>query len=75
MDFGHGGAMVEPSRGSFVHFGRFGVVASLALGRSRGWQKKRSREAISHRELPPALQESRWVVCERCVPTNTASRP
>ena len=38
MDFGHGGAMVEPSRGFFVHFTRTTEVTSLSqnrLGKSR----------------------------------------
>ena len=29
MDFGHGGAIVEPSRGFFVHFTRTTEVTSL----------------------------------------------
>ena len=43
MDFGHGGAMVEPSRGFFVHFTRTTEVTSL--------DKNRAGQEVARRSL------------------------
>ena len=65
MDFGHGGAMVEPSRGSFVHF--MEICERRLLQEEGLWSTaKRSPAAKS---LPRTAEPLSWVAiyCEASI--------